>query len=99
MEQADPAPSAGETPLAIICGGGTLPFAVAEAVRGRGRRVVLFPVHRVADASAVAHFPHHWLRVGRPGAFDVWREQKVAETSSLSAISFVPRFATLGLTG
>jgi DUF1009 family protein len=31
--------------------------------------VVLFPVHRVADASAVAHFPHHWLRVGEAGRF------------------------------
>ena len=69
MEQVDSDSSAEERPLAIICGGGSLPFAVADAVRRRGRRVVLFPLHRLADAGAVALFPHHWLYLGQYGRF------------------------------
>ena len=64
--QPDPAQ---ERPLAIICGGGSLPFAVADAVRRRGRRVVLFPLHRLADSRAVAPFPHYWVRLGQFGRF------------------------------
>jgi UDP-2,3-diacylglucosamine hydrolase len=69
MGQPDFEPTLEDTPLAIICGGGSLPFAVADAVRRRGRRVVLFPLHRVADADAVAPFPHHWLHIGQAGRF------------------------------
>ena len=47
-------------PLAIICGGGSLPFAVADAVRKRGRRVVLFAIRGWADPQRVAAYPHHW---------------------------------------
>src|SRR5881227_1719602 len=69
MEQRSADSGYEETPLAIICGGGSLPFAVADAVTRRGRRVVLFPLHRLADSSAVAFFPHHWLRLGEAGRF------------------------------
>lgn len=56
-------------PLAIICGGGAVPFAVADAVARRGRRVVLFPVRGWADEASVARFPHHWIAVGQAGRF------------------------------
>jgi hypothetical protein len=56
-------------PLALICGGGLLPFAVAESVSRRGRAVVVFALRGHADAGLVARFPHHWLRVGQFGAF------------------------------
>ena len=46
----DGAGIAGRTgPLAIICGGGSLPFAVADAVAARGRPVVLFALRGSAD--------------------------------------------------
>jgi DUF1009 family protein len=61
--------AAGEGPLAIICGGGSLPFAVAEAAVRAGRRVVLFPLRGAADSGRVARYPHHWLRLGGPGRF------------------------------
>lgn len=54
-------------PLAIVCGGGRLPFAVADAARRRGRRVVLFPLRGWADPAAVADFPHHWIELGQAG--------------------------------
>jgi DUF1009 family protein len=54
-------------PLAIICGAGTLPFAVADAVRGHGRRVVLFALRGWADPEKVAAYPHHWGALGQFG--------------------------------
>jgi DUF1009 family protein len=63
------APAAAEGPLGIICGGGSIPLAVADAVSKRGRRVVLFPLVGWADASAVARYPHHWIHVGQLGRF------------------------------
>lgn len=68
--------AAGEGPLAIICGGGALPFAVADAVMRRGRRVVLFPVRGWVDPRTVAGYPHHFIEIGRYGSF---RRQAAAE--------------------
>jgi DUF1009 family protein len=56
-------------PLALICGGGTLPVAVADAVIGGGRRVVLFPIRGWADAALVERYPHCWLAVAQVGRF------------------------------
>ena len=50
-------------PLAIICGGGTFPLAVAEGARRAGRPVVLFPVRGFADADFAA-WPHEWVSLG-----------------------------------
>src|ERR1700741_4144964 len=60
---------AGEGPRASICGGGALPFAVADAVMRRGRSVVLFPVRGWVDPKAVARYPHHFIDIGRYGRF------------------------------
>jgi UDP-2,3-diacylglucosamine hydrolase len=62
------APS-GEAPLAIICGAGSLPFAVADAARRQGRGVVLFPLRGWADPGRVESYPHHWVRFGQLGRF------------------------------
>src|SRR5882724_9698758 len=61
--------SPGNGPLAIICGGGSLPFAVADAVLQRGRPVVLFAVRGWADPERVAAYRHHWGMLGRFGWF------------------------------
>jgi DUF1009 family protein len=61
--------AAADTPLGLICGAGTVPFAVADAVRRRGRPVVLFPLRGWADAAAVAAYPHHWIALGQFGRF------------------------------
>ncbi len=61
-------PSAG-APLGIICGAGTVPFAVADAVMRQGRQVVLFPLRGWADTAAVAVYPHHWIALGQFGRF------------------------------
>lgn len=63
------APSAGAesgAALAIVCGGGTFPLAVAKGARRAGREVVLFPVRGFADADFGA-WPHVWISLGRFG--------------------------------
>jgi hypothetical protein len=56
-------------PLAMICGGGTLPLAVADSAAKRGRDLVLFPIFGHAEPAMVSRYRHHWLRVGQFGAF------------------------------
>jgi DUF1009 family protein len=64
-----PAPPNGEGPLAMLCGGGGIPRAVAEAVAQSGRRVVLFPVRGWAEPAMVEAYPHHWVFLGQYGRF------------------------------
>jgi UDP-2,3-diacylglucosamine hydrolase len=64
-----PLVSADSGPLAIICGGGSLPFAVADAALRAGRRVILFPLRGAADRERVATYPHHWTGLGQFGRF------------------------------
>jgi DUF1009 family protein len=52
-------------PVAIVCGAGVFPFAVADAASRRGRRVVLFALRGWADPQLVARFPHHWFALGQ----------------------------------
>jgi UDP-2,3-diacylglucosamine hydrolase len=56
-------------PLALVCGGGSLPMTVAEAASKSGRAVVVFALHGHADPTWVARYSHHWLRLGQLGAF------------------------------
>ena len=57
-----------ESPLAVVCGGGSLPFAVADAVVKRGRGVVLFGNRGCADPQRVAAYPHYWTSLGQFGS-------------------------------
>lgn len=54
-----------ESPVAIVCGGGQFPGAVADAVTRRGGRVFLFPIRGWADAQTAARYPHHWIALGQ----------------------------------
>jgi lipid-A-disaccharide synthase len=67
----DAAPNAGsaQSPLAVVCGGGSLPFAVADAAIKDGRRVVLIGLRGFADAARIAQYPHHWVTIGQAGRF------------------------------
>ena len=59
----------GRDPLAIICGGGSFPGAVADAVARRGRRPVMFAVKGWADPKVVERYDHHWIAIGQAGRF------------------------------
>src|ERR1051325_674904 len=56
-----------EGPLALICGGGSLPLAVADSVTARGRKVLLFPLRGAADPEDFAQREHHWVHLGQFG--------------------------------
>lgn len=53
--------------IALICGGGTFPGAVAEAVARSGHRPVLFAIDGWADPTIVERYDHHWIALGRAG--------------------------------
>lgn len=56
-------------PLALVCGAGSLPLAVADFVAARGRQVLLFPLQGVARPEDYAQRPHTWVRIAKFGAF------------------------------
>ncbi|HYC18083.1 MAG TPA: UDP-2,3-diacylglucosamine diphosphatase LpxI [Pseudolabrys sp.] len=58
-----------KSPLAMLCGGGSLPLAVADKVVAAGRPVLLFPFRGAAEGTAVERFPHHWVHIGQIGKF------------------------------
>jgi hypothetical protein len=56
-------------PLAVICGGGNLPLAIADAASRGGRNVVLFPIRGWADPVPIARYRQHWVSFGNFGSF------------------------------
>ena len=60
--------AAGES-IALICGGGSFPGAVADVVVRRGRRPVMFAIKGWADPKVVERHPHHWIALGQFGRF------------------------------
>src|SRR5215469_7727730 len=63
------AKASGGAPLAIICGGGSFPGAVADAVAARGRRPVMFGIKGWADPAVIGRYVHHWIALGQAGRF------------------------------
>ena len=55
------------SPVGIIAGGGTLPFAVADQLGARGLTPVLFALQGSCDPARVTAYRHHWLRMGALG--------------------------------
>jgi UDP-2,3-diacylglucosamine hydrolase len=62
-------PTATGEPVAIIAGGGSFPAAVADAVKRRGRRPVMFAIRGWADPDVVERHAHHWIALGQAGRF------------------------------
>jgi len=56
-----------DSPVGIICGGGSFPFAIADSVQRQGRPVVLFAINGWANAERVAQYSHHWVALGQFG--------------------------------
>src|SRR3954468_21847013 len=63
-------------PTAVVCGAGSLPYALADAALARGRQVVLFAVKGWADPARVPRYRHHWVALGD---FGRWRRLATAE--------------------
>ena len=70
-------------PLALVCGAGQFPLAVADAVTASGRPVFLIGVRGAADP-AISKYPHDWIGMGRLG-----RMLKLARDAGARDIAFV----------
>ncbi|MGO4715689.1 LpxI family protein [Bradyrhizobium sp. 2TAF24] len=53
--------------VGVIAGAGSLPFAVAESLRGQGRTPVLYAIRGFCDAARVTAYRHHWVALGQVG--------------------------------
>jgi DUF1009 family protein len=56
-----------QSPVALIAGGGALPFAVAASLKSRGIESVILAVRGFCDPARVAAYRHHWVAVGQLG--------------------------------
>jgi DUF1009 family protein len=63
------APNTAGDSICVICGGGSFPGAVAEAIQRRGRRPVMFAVQGWAEPGVVERYRHHWIALGQLGRF------------------------------
>lgn len=91
-----PRTDADKSPVAIICGGGAFPAAVAEAVNKQGRPVFLFLLRGYADA-ALERYPHEWVKLGSLAKYIAARKRH-----GLNEIVFIgsvvrPRVSQIGL--
>ena len=64
MNEASPPLS---SPVGLIAGGGTLPFAIAESLIARGLTPVIFAVKGFCDPVRVAAYRHQWIVIGKLG--------------------------------
>jgi UDP-2,3-diacylglucosamine hydrolase len=55
--------------IALICGGGSFPGAVADAIVRSGRQPVMFAIRGWADPKTVEQHRHHWVALGQLGRF------------------------------
>jgi DUF1009 family protein len=59
-------PSSRQGPIALLCAGGALPFAVAEAMRLAGRQALIVAIAGIADPG-LDRLGAHWLALGQLG--------------------------------
>ena len=84
-------------PLAIVCGGGAFPAAVADAVRRRGREVILFALRGFADAASIQQYPHQWIYLGAVGRVIRLMKQKGCRDVMFVGAVYRPRLRDIRL--
>ena len=72
------------SPVGVIAGGGTMPFAVADSLQARGIAPVLFALRGSCDPVRVERFRHHWISVGQIG-----RLKKLLRSESCRDVIFI----------
>ena len=86
----------GAAPVAIICGGGAFPAAVAESILAQGRPVYLFLLQGFADP-ALARHPHEWVKLGSLAKYvSARRKQGLREIVFIGSV-IRPRLSQIGL--
>jgi DUF1009 family protein len=82
-------PDERQQPIALVCGAGSLPLAVADLVEARGRKVLLFPLVGSARPQDYSGRPHRFMRIAQLGKF--LRAMRVAGCRELVMIGAVTR--------
>jgi DUF1009 family protein len=73
--------------IGIIAGGGSLPFAVADAIAARGDEPVLFGFRGFCDPVAIAARPHYWIALGQLGrTFSLLRSEHCREVMAVGSL-------------
>jgi DUF1009 family protein len=78
-----------DEPIALVCGAGSLPLAVADLLERRGRKVLLFPLQGVVRTEDYSSRPHKFMRMAQLGTF--LRAMRAAECRELVMIGAVTR--------
>jgi len=78
---ADPARKAGA--IAIVCGAGGFPAAVAQAAQTSGQEVLLVGLKGIAE-DGISRFPHEWVRLGEIGGL-----LKLLKSRNIARMAFV----------
>ena len=74
-------------PIAIICGGGSFPGAVAEAIKRGGGQPVMFGLKGWADPKIIERHTHHWIAIGQVGRFfRLAREERCSEVLFIGSL-------------
>jgi DUF1009 family protein len=81
--------------VAIICGGGAFPAAVADAVLAQGRPVYLFLVKGFAEHS-LERYPHEWVNIGSLAKFVGSSRKHGVKEIVIIGSSIRPRLSQLG---
>ena len=87
--------AADKSTVAIICGGGAFPAAIADAVLAQGRPVYLFLVKGFADA-ALERYPHEWVKIGALAKFVASSRKHGAKDIVIIGSSVRPRLSQIG---
>jgi UDP-2,3-diacylglucosamine hydrolase len=85
-----------KSPVAIICGGGAFPRAVAESVLRQGRPVHLFLLRGFADPGLQCH-PHEWVKLGSLAAYVSARKQHGLKDIVFIGSLIRPKLSQIGL--
>src|SRR5262245_14149375 len=82
-------------PVAIICGGGAFPQAVAEALERQQRPIYLFLLKGFADPS-LERYPHEWVKLGSLATFvGASRKRGIKDVVIIGSV-IRPRLSQLG---
>jgi UDP-2,3-diacylglucosamine hydrolase len=81
------APPQKQGPIALICAGGALPFAIAEAMRASGHEPVIIAVEGIADPG-LGRLGAHFLSLGQLGKlFALLRRERCAGVVLIGAMN------------
>ncbi|MBY0383162.1 MAG: UDP-2,3-diacylglucosamine diphosphatase LpxI [Xanthobacteraceae bacterium] len=74
-------------PVALIAGGGALPFAVADSLKNRGLDPVIFALRGFCDPQKVGAYRHHWVALGKFGeAMSLMRKEGCRDVTFIGTL-------------